>query len=90
MQNVLKYELGPIPWSIAAPDGTVAKTVKSKIVEVLEKDAQPMEQDQEFFVWVFDAMAVIYADCMHSKNIFRTFNASTKYVTELWAQFHKN
>ena len=46
MQNVLRYELGPIPWSIAATDGTVAKTAKSKIVEVLEKDVQPMEQDQ--------------------------------------------
>ena len=59
MQNVLKYKLGPIPWSIAATDGTVAKTAKSKIVEVLEKDVQPMEQDQEFSVWIFDAMAVI-------------------------------
>ena len=59
MQNVLKYELGPIPWSIAATDGTVAKTAKFKIVEVLEKDVQTMEQDQEFSVWVFDAMAVI-------------------------------
>ena len=59
MQNVLKYELGPIPWSIAATDGTVAKTAKCKIVDVSEKDVQPMEQDQEFSVWVFDAMAVI-------------------------------
>ena len=47
-----------IPWSIAATDETVAKTAKSKIVEVLEKDVQPMEQDQEFSVWVFDAMTV--------------------------------
>ena len=62
MQNVLKYEFGPIPWSIAATDGTVAKTAKSKIVEIVEeKDLQHvhMEQDQEFSVWVFDAMAVI-------------------------------
>ena len=50
MQNVLKYELGPIPWSIAATDGTVANTAKSKIVEVLEKTSNPMEQDQEFSV----------------------------------------
>ena len=59
MQNVLKYELGPILWSIAATDGTVAKTVKSKIVEVLEKNVQPIKQSQEFPVWVFDAMAII-------------------------------
>ena len=44
---------------MAATDGTVANTAKSKIVEVLGKDVQPMEQDQEFSVWVFDAMAVI-------------------------------
>ena len=38
MQNVLKYELGPIPCSIAATDVTVAKTERSKIAQVLEKD----------------------------------------------------
>ena len=58
MQNVLTYELGLIPCSIAATDGTVAKTERSEIVQVLEKDLQPTEQDQEFSVWVFDAMAV--------------------------------
>ena len=59
MQNVLKYKLGAILWSVAATDGTVTKTAKSEIVEVLEKDVQAMKQDQEFSVWVFDVMAVI-------------------------------
>ena len=53
MQNVLKYELGVYPWSIAATDRTVAKTAKSMIVQVLEKDVQPIEQDEEFSVWGF-------------------------------------
>ena len=60
MQNVLQYELGLILWSIEATDGTVAKTAKSMIVQVLEKHVQPIAQDQEFSVWVlFDAIAVM-------------------------------
>ena len=58
VQNVSKYNLGPIPWPTAATDGTVAKTAKSKIMQVLEKDVQPTEQDQEFSVWGFHAMPV--------------------------------
>ena len=58
-ENVSKYNLGPIPWPTAATDGTVAKTAKSKIMQVLEKDVQSTEQDQEFSVWVFHAMPVI-------------------------------
>ena len=87
MQNVLKYELGVYPWSIAATDGTVAKTAKSMIVQVLEKDVQPIEQDEEFSVWGFDAMAVIQSIVCIPKT---TCHASTECITELWAKFHKN
>ena len=37
MREILKYPLGPLPWSLACTDGTLAKTNKAKLAEVLEK-----------------------------------------------------
>ena len=38
LKEVLKHCLGPIPWSLAHSDGTLAKTSKSKLQELLEKE----------------------------------------------------
>ena len=37
MKEVLQYELGPLPWSLATGDGSIAKTQKSKVLDVLKK-----------------------------------------------------
>ena len=37
MKNVMKHELGPIPWSLASVDGSIYKTTKSSLHSVLEK-----------------------------------------------------
>ena len=36
MRQVLSYELGPVPFSIASPDGGLVKTAKSKLLPLLE------------------------------------------------------
>ncbi|KAL8579435.1 hypothetical protein ACOMHN_026800 [Nucella lapillus] len=38
LQKVMCYPLSPIPWSMATPDGMPAKTDKSKLMQLLEKE----------------------------------------------------
>ena len=39
MKEVLSHPLGPLPWSLAAPDGSLKKTAKSSLAKELQKDA---------------------------------------------------
>ena len=41
MKEVLSHPLGPLPWSLAAPDGSLKKTAKSSLAKELQKDAPP-------------------------------------------------
>ena len=43
MRQVLSYELGPVPLSIASPDGGLAKTAKSKLLPLLERSIPAVE-----------------------------------------------
>ena len=43
MRSVLHYELGPVPWSLATPDGGLVKTDKSCLLHLLESGTQPVE-----------------------------------------------
>ena len=38
LKEVLTYSLGPIPWSLATANGSFSKTVKSKLLDAMEKD----------------------------------------------------
>ena len=38
MKDVLSYHLGPIPWVLANPDGTLWKTNKAQLFKRLRKD----------------------------------------------------
>ena len=38
----MKYELGPIPWSLASVDGTISKTMKSSLLQVLNDKVNPL------------------------------------------------
>ena len=59
MREILKYPLGPLPWSLACTDGTLAKTNKAKLAEVPEKSAESAVDDPECTTWTFDGMAVL-------------------------------
>lgn len=60
LREVLKHSLGPIPWSIAEVDGSFAKTKKSKMSEVLEKNVPPAERVPDDAVWIIDLMALLH------------------------------
>ena len=61
LQEVLAYSLGPIPWSLATTDGGLVKTVKSKLLDSLEKDVPDplLDTFPENCVQVFDGMVII-------------------------------
>ena len=59
LRQVLKYSLGPVPWSFATQDGQLAKTTKSILLHLLEKDVPPVEAVPCDVVWIVDAMALL-------------------------------
>ena len=59
MQEVLKHPLGPLPWSLASTDGTIAKTVKSKLAELVEKNVASLDEEPRASQWILDAMALL-------------------------------
>ena len=59
MQEVLKHPLGQLPWSLASTDGTIAKTVKSKLAELVEKNVASLDEEPRASQWILDAMAVL-------------------------------
>ena len=55
------YELGPLPWSLATGDGSLTKTGKSKILNLLEDGIEPAEDIPPNAAKMIDAMAVLQA-----------------------------
>ena len=61
MPEVLCYELGPLPWSLATGDGSLTKTAKSKLLNLLEDGIEPAEDIPPNAAIMIDAMAVLQA-----------------------------
>lgn len=59
LKEVLTYELGPMPWSLATVDGGLVKTAKAKLLALLEDGVAPAEQIPPNAAWMIDAMAVL-------------------------------
>ena len=45
MQEVLKHPLGQLPWSLASTDVIIAKTMKSKLAELVEKNVASLDEE---------------------------------------------
>ena len=59
MKEIMKYSLGPIPWSMALADGSLVKPVKSKLLNVVEKD-EDFEMDcLPDKVLIYDGMVLL-------------------------------
>ena len=59
MREVLKYSLGPLPWSFALPDGGLVKTDKSKLLAAVENDIPPLFVLPDICASVVDGMVII-------------------------------
>ena len=59
LQEVFKYSLGPLPWSLASVDGSLCRTVKSKLLETLIEGVEPAEDVPSSAALIVDGMAVL-------------------------------
>ena len=65
MQEVLEYPLGPKPWALANPDGTLKKTGKATLGKHLEKEVAKLPTGSR--ATVVDAMAIVQS--IHGENL---------------------
>ena len=62
LREVLSFSLGPLPWSLATPQGAPNKTTKSALLPLLESHGVPVQPNQVGRAAVLvDAMADIQA-----------------------------
>ena len=74
MKEVLSHPLGPLPWSLAALDGSLKKTVKSSLAKELQKDAPAVESLLPRSACIIDGMAMV----QRLKGIIREGGSSTR------------
>ena len=66
MRDLLSFSLGPIPTSLALPDGGLVKTVKSKLLGALESNVPSLEMLPDDIVYIFDGMVLLQQlDAIH-------------------------
>lgn len=59
MQEVLSHPLGPLPWALAAPDGSLKKTAKSSLAKALQDGAPAVENVPPQSACIIDGMALV-------------------------------
>ena len=59
MKEVISDPLGPLPRSLAAPDGSLKKTAKSSLAKELQKDAPAVESLLPRSACIIDGMAMV-------------------------------
>jgi hypothetical protein len=59
MRDVLRHELGSIPWSIATTSGCLVKTNKAALNSIIEKVSEHNGVLPNQYVWIFDVIALI-------------------------------
>ena len=79
MQDVLRYPLGPLPWSLATPDGKLAKTTKAALLPLLESTVEPLNDVPEATMLIVDGMAMLQS----LKTIPKTFGELASYIFQL-------
>ena len=59
MEKLMSYPLGTLPLSIATPDGSPIKTVKSTLLKVSEENAEALTTISPGVAWIVDTMAIL-------------------------------
>ena len=59
MSEVLSHPLGPLPWSLASPDGNIRKTNKAALGNHLKKNYQPLDNVPRNSAIIFDGMSIV-------------------------------
>ena len=59
-RELLKYSLGPIAWSLATPEGSIYKSVKSKLLNELEDRIPVRSAIPQKNARIYDGMCIIH------------------------------
>ena len=59
LREVFTYSLGPVPWSLASADGSLCKSVKSKLLESVVDVVEPAEDIPPTAALIVDGMPVL-------------------------------
>ena len=59
MRSVFKFPLGPLPWALAEPIGTLKKTSKATLLHNLEGLVEPLARVSGDYAIAFDGMAYV-------------------------------
>ena len=59
MKDVLVHPLGPLPWSLATPDGSLRKTNKSALARKLQNNIPPAESILQPCATIVDGMSLV-------------------------------
>ena len=59
-RELLKYSLGPIAWSLATPEGSIYKSVKSKLLNELEDRIPVLSAIPPKNARIYDGMCIIH------------------------------
>ena len=71
MREVLSHPLGPLPWSLATPDGLMRKTRQAPLAKELQKNVQAVDSIPQPSACVSDGMALV----QRLKGDLKTFSA---------------
>ena len=69
MRVIFEFPLGPLPWSLAEPLGSLKKTSKSSLLHKLEGKVEPLESLNGNHALIVDGMAYV----QQSKVVNKTF-----------------
>ena len=59
MKEVLTYRLGPIPWALSNPNGTLRKTNEAQLSKHLKRDITPSDTIPSNSACIIDGMAMV-------------------------------
>lgn len=59
LEDVLAHPLGPIPWALATPEGTIRKTNKASLVKALTQNVSVAEDIPSPSACIIDAMSIV-------------------------------
>ena len=59
IKDVLAHPLGPLPWSLSNPDGSLRKTNKAALARELEKSASAVEDIGNLSACIIDGMSLV-------------------------------
>ena len=59
MRDMVQYELGPLPWALAKPNGKTRSSSKSALINKFDKEVPLVHLLPENTVKIFDAMVLI-------------------------------